>query len=235
MSENNGENNIESISRRSLLKSSAGTAAGIAAFTGMVTETSAEEVPVQITELERGDRGRVLSRALSDRDVKLLKSEFVKNGWTPRISEATIVRTVDDANGVTYHTVQIPFETKSDGEQAHLLWGDIPAIKTQGRHYTHIEGITWNETSYWVDENSVQSTSTERDVDVPEADGVGIQAWCLPWKIHWGCVLVIAGAFATTYGSCGICVADPTRYTCIICVGAVLGGTGGIAMCTWCR
>lgn len=224
----------EPLSRRAILRNSAGTGLGIVALSGLTSSVAAAEESVDVTTLESGERGRVLSSALSDPVVKRLRSRFVENGWAPEIHRARVVRTEDHDRSIEYHTVQIPFDVGTEGEQAHLLWSDSDVVETQGRYYVHVADRTWRETSYWVEGESVRSDSAERSVDIPEPDDVSAQAWCAPWNIHWGCVLVIAGAFATTYGSCAICVGDPTRYTCLVCIGAVLGGTGGIAMCTWC-
>lgn len=210
------------VTRRRVL---AAAGAGIVAMGVAPGVAEAADTDVTVTQPDPVTRRRLRAKALADPEsVRLLRGHD-QGGWHPRREEAIVHRT-DIPDVGHYHTVSVPLDAPDlDGESV-LLWTDEGPFPTQIRSFLER------------DDGSVRMTSTtlEEGTTVTEMGTVQPTFW---WyfcsDLNWACVLSVAGAWAGAFASCAACVADPTKLTCLACIGAILTATGGTLGCEWCN
>jgi len=216
----------DGVSRRAVLDGVAGAGAAIGGL-GVAPAVGAVEDSDRVHRVTGRQRRAVLSTARSDDAFGRLSRALAGDDARARIEDAQVLLT--DDGDARYHTVTVPFEAP-DGEQAFVLWSDGDRVPTQARRYVRRGSREWSVTSHWVEDGGVRSRSAAFAVDPDEVDA---EVWC--GDLNWACVLSIAGAWIGTIASCGACVADPTKLTCLACIGAVLSATGGTLSCDFCN
>lgn len=204
------------ISRRSLL-----AAAGLSALalSGTPTASARGGSDRLVTQPGLMQRFRLLRRTQTDEQATALWSSLEQDGWSAQAGDAIMHRT-DPDDGDPYHTVAVPFERGDD--EAVLLWTDDGPFPTQTRTFRQLDSRRYRATQHL------------RGPDGPTAteEVLRVNLVCSP---NWTCVLSVAGAWAGTIAGCGACVIDPSRLSCLSCVGSALSATGATLGCSFCR
>lgn len=223
-----GEANDET-TRRRLLSTMGSAGLGVAGMSAISSQEAAAAMEA-VDEVSGRERATIIRDALGSRDVRRLLRRLGRDGYRPRFADARVLETVDERENVDYNTVSVPFEARGSDEQVVLLWTDSEHFETHARVMDHLGGTRWETTSYVTDGGRVRTSSGR--FDLAEADEVRAQLWCN--DLNWSCTLSVAGAWAGTIAACGACVVDPTKLTCLGCLGAVLSATGGTLGCDFC-
>lgn len=208
------------LNRRRLL---AVAGAGIAAAGLAPGVARGDDADAEVTEPSRAARWRLVARAVGDPTSNRLLRELRPDGARPRPDDA-IVRRTALSNGDRYHTVALPIDLQGDVE-AVLLWTDDGPFPTQLRTFDR-------------DDEGVRMRTLSAEGDATVASTATVEPafwWYLCSDLNWACVLSVAGAWAGAIASCGACVVDPSKLTCLACIGAVLAATGGTLGCEWCE
>lgn len=206
------------VSRRALIGA---VATGGLLATGTSFAHAVEE-PTPVRTLDGAETATLVERARQDRQVAVLADELAADGWEPDPDGAIAHRT-DVEDHPTHHTVAIPFHR---GEaEAVVLWTDAGPFPTQSRRYVQqADGSVEVEATMFTDDGRVDAA----DIIPPER----LDLFC--WSLNWTCVLSVAGAWASAIATCAVCVIDPSKLTCLACIGAVLSATGGTIGCDFC-
>jgi hypothetical protein len=179
-------NSSTPVNRRRFVKSLG--AAGVAAvgFTGV--SAAKGDVDREVTELERGRRGKVIDTVMSDNHARKIRTKFQKDGWKPNVDDGKYI-SVKLAERNSYRAAIIPFE--KDGaikdEQRNLIWiekeyadgVDVPYVTGQQAVKTDLtasvkttsarselgwesarSGLGWEVTTYTVGENEIETNTT---------------------------------------------------------------------------
>lgn len=86
----------------------------------------------------------------------------------------------------------------------------------------------------------LENSSTTGDVnteDFSDCYCTVITALCSPCGTpDWGCINTLAGAYAAEIGACSVCAAEPTKLTCVPCLGAIAEqlASGETPICCFC-
>ncbi|KXA97511.1 hypothetical protein AKJ38_00940 [candidate division MSBL1 archaeon SCGC-AAA259I14] len=88
---------------------------------------AAENVTVTVENLSGSEANEAVADALSENDVKLLRSELVDDGYTSKVDNAEAVEATVSENGTVISQateVRIPFKTHVDGVEAGITYTD---------------------------------------------------------------------------------------------------------------
>lgn len=205
------------ITRRRLL---GGALAGSTALVGLPRPTSAEPRPASL------DQGRLrhhLRRIEADGQVRRLHRQLVDAGWRQH-QEGAVGHRAPDPDG--FEVVAIPYSHESTDADGVLLWSTDEDIEPQIRRMAPTgEGTVRMRTTVLRGESTMSSTAIVN----PALFGF------LCRDINWTCVLSIAGAWSGSIAACGACFFDPTKLTCLSCVGAAMSAMGTTLGCSYCN
>lgn len=218
----NSKKDASSISRRNLL---AAVGMGTFGMTASVPKVSGDTNDSNEMEVSPRQQRELRRTALADEQVRDLRQSLIEDGWRPVMKDIIVLNSAGETEK-EYHTVTIPFTRPNTDDQAAVLWTDDGPFPVQARTFT-----TLSE-----DEIQMDTTLVEQDGLTTESVTIVPDFWW--WfcsDLNWPCVLTIAGAWAGAFASCAACLLDPTRITCLSCIGAVLAATGGTLGCDWCN
>ncbi|MFP4591404.1 MAG: hypothetical protein ACLFM8_08095 [Halobacteriales archaeon] len=208
-------------SRRRVL---AASGAGLLGLTPGLVGTADGRSPANRVVHPTGPRREALrERALADPAVGRLRRELIENGYRPEISMAAVARTIPTEDPA-YHTVAIPFR-RHDDAQAVVLWTDQGPFEAQAREFLPRGDDRLELRGHALEGDGVTTTTVTVDPNV---------WWWICSDLDWACVLTVAGAWASTFAACGACVLDPSKLTCLACIGAVLSAGGSTLGCDIC-
>lgn len=208
------------ITRRRML---GGALASTAVLAGVPTPTSADPPNVQALSAEAIDRH--LSSIHRDTLAQQLDEDLTSDGWQRDLSGIIGHRSPETSELGQYDVVAIPYHHQQHDEQAVLLWSDTPSLPTQVRQIDRVE------------DGHVRMRTTLVDGDGNLSRGHVTSPmiwWFFCSSVNWACVLSIAGAWAGSIAACGSCMLDPSRLTCLACIGAVMSATGATLGCSVC-
>lgn len=214
--------NVESVTRRRLLGGVIGTTA---ALTGVPTPSGGGTETPPVDALSSTQLLRRLPTIIADSEVRELHSDLSSAGWRAKLSDAVGHRSPPAEEGDPYEVVAVPYERPADGHDAVLLWTGTDGIETQSRWIEPVNDQRFEMRTATVDSGSVNAIR----IDVDPA------FWWYYCSINWSCLLSVAGAWAGSIAACGVCLAEPTRLSCLSCAGAVSGAIGGTLGCDVCQ
>lgn len=211
-----------SISRRHLLGSAL---AGGIALLGVPKPVRGGDEDIPVTGVDGSEAEAYLDRAWTDADVQQLHAELAIDGFEPHLDEA-IVQFTETADR-SYHTVAIPFHDHANSKlEAVILWSDTDIVPIQRRTFTPVgDGEFEMESVIITPDGRLEGTTTV----TPDI------WWWFCSDLNWSCVMSVAGAWAGAIATCAGCVIDPSKLTCLACIGAVLSATGGTLACEFCN
>lgn len=218
----NTEHAVPSVSRRRIL---AAVGTGAFATTTAIPGVAGDETEVEVTDVDDVDRHVLLEQVLDDHRVHRLQESLQGEGWQPVLEDAIVLRSQGDTFE-RYHTVAIPFSLSESDDQATILWTDDGPFPIQARSFTTLEDGSVRMYTAIVEDDELTTATVEFEPDF---------WWYICSDINWPCVLTVAGAWAGAIASCAACIIDPTRITCLSCIGAVLAATGGTLGCDICN
>lgn len=232
--------------RRKVLSS---IGAGGAAAVGLAqTGAASDESDISISNLDGGDKRRVLGRANRNTEFRDIKTEFQQDGWTLNQEDSRVSEVYNNQNSNKYKLVVAKFEKRqSESEQRYIMWTDLDLDRIEsnerlyqvtGHQFKHIEEEDWEVGKVTVQNNSVSTDTTTIDV----ADEVSTSATCSGMdecyaartscdSYNWSCILTTAGAYVTSIAACKSCAfASPS---CLFCLGALLTSSGITVGCDY--
>lgn len=205
------------ITRRHLL---GGAIAGTITLAGLPTPATGSEIPV--TPLSQPQLDRHLLAVDSDSDATELHRALAADGWRRNRRQAVAHRATE---GEPYDVVAIPYHHDDHDGDTILLWSDHEAFPTQVRRIDTSEPVGARMYAIVPGHDGLQTMSARLSPQL---------SFLLCSRINWTCVLSIAGAWAGTFATCGTCFFDPSRLTCLGCLGAVLSATSATMGCSIC-
>lgn len=208
------------ITRRRLL---GGALAGTAVLAGVPTPARADSPPVE--PLASADISRHLAAITGDREAITLHRDLISDGWDPAVHRAVGHRAAPESIDEPYDVVAIAYTDQTGDDQAVLLWAASDSVPTR---------------TYRISD----SDASQAELKTTVADGRHLHTdvirfdpsiwWWFCSRVNWACVLSVAGAWAGTIAACGACIIDPSRLTCLACVGAAVSASGGTLGCSFC-
>lgn len=212
-----------SLSRRRVL--AVAGAGALASVPGVVGTASGQPARETVVRPSGRRRSAIRDRALADPAVERLRAELTAAGYRPDRASTVVARTSPD-EGPAYHTVVLPFDRAGTDAQAAVVWTDRGPFPVQAREFRPLGDGTLAMRSHVLEGDDLVTATETVDPSF---------WWWICSDLNWPCVLSIAGAWAGTFASCGACILDPSKLTCIACVGAVLSATGATLGCDWCH
>lgn len=194
--------------------------------------TAAKDETTETVELEGAEAKKVLSEMRSSGEGKTLIHYLKEKGYSAKYEEATITR-IDPAGAEEYETVILLFEVPDeDILDARLMWSSVRSSATgyeirDGAEYELLvsevedgEGVTRTLTDSDLETPSTQTrVSTQQVSGCPPICPTIPQAWTCEGSVNWECV---GKAISKSGIGCYPCYADPSRITCIPCIGNLL-------------
>lgn len=225
------------VSRRRLLASM-----GIGAFgLSMGIPTAEGRAPeVEVSAPGRRARSALRRQALDDDAVDDLLADLDRRGWR-RANGDTVVLRSEGPDFDPYHVVALSLERPNEAGQAVVLWTDDGPFPAQAREFIPIDDPTppiGRPRPFAPIQPSIEMRATVVDGGDLTMETITFEPefwWYFCSDLNWSCVLAIAGAWASAIASCAACVADPSKITCLSCIGAVLTAAGTTLGCDWCE
>lgn len=241
-------NNRIGLSRRKVLRGMVGVSAGSGILSTVASQSalaaSGIEEDIELSTLTDNERNKVVSSALSDREVQKIREAFVNEGRQMQRSNASAWLTTVD--GKDYTSVHIPFDTSVNSNQkgneqeptAYILWSSVNDRPAVGHFYPSgavIENIDNTNKSVAItkvagDQVTTHESSISGDQVTPQAAA----CYCTG-DIDLECIGKTALTLGVTSDPCWTCYVDVTRVTCLACAaGLLLSGWSLAECCTDC-
>jgi len=172
-----------------------------------------------IVQLSGPERGKAVAQALSNEDVKLLRSALIAEGARPRVNEAEAYRATQEDESGTHEAVVLVIPFGGDPDYMGITYG-----KMDGRGE---EAIAWSVYTlndgtltlllYYVEDGEVKTTEVgTRSPSCLDCTIQCVQASGLsPWTV-WTCVVACVACFTPPFPW-------PACLICGPCAGIVIG------------
>lgn len=218
--------------RRSVLGSIgvSGAAFGLGSMSDVVAAVRSGRISV--SDVEGTKRDQIINRVSESDEVDRLSQKVNSElDLTAEYSAASVTKTV--APDLTEFSVVLPFTHPHSAadQETYLLWSTSDDVEP--KVYDYIPGK--QTTVYSVDRDVLGKLSVSTGVheweqaDPSQVSGDGCVCECEAYvcdSYDLSCVLKVVGSIVGSGAKCYQCAADPTKITCVICLGAAIGGAG---------
>lgn len=183
-------------------------------------------------------RDDLVSEAKNNAEFQEVRDAMYDDGYEPKDdSEWEVTDTYDTSADRQNQEVTVPM-VPTDGsslawnEECSITYSNSPDVDyvAQGLYSERVDPDNdepyYDQTLWYYSDDEGSVLTAQREI--PNF------WWCN--SVDWGCVLINAGSWASTFGACGTCASGPWGWwACAGCIGAILGSAGAWLKCYPCH